>query len=327
MRHPAIHSMPLLLVLTGCQEVQSIFAPQGPRAAEIAQLGWLLLAGGAVVLLTVCLALWLAIHGGPNTRLQLASHSAVIVGGIAFPAVTLSILLGYDLWLMRQSVLANTEPAIRIEVVGEQWWWRVSYLSFDGARVSSANEIRMPAGRAVEFELKSNDVIHSFWVPNLGGKVDMIPGRTTRLRVSADRAGVFRGQCAEYCGGPHAWMGMTVMAMTAEDHAAWFSREATPAVEPQTDIARRGGVLFHAAGCGGCHAVRGTQASGLVGPDLTHVGSRRAIGADLLPMTQANLARFIVDGQTLKPGNRMPPFRVFSADELDAVAAYLHGLR
>jgi cytochrome c oxidase subunit 2 len=326
MRHPAVQCLPFL-ALAGCQQVQSVLAPHGPRAAEIAQLGWLLLAGGAAILLIVCIVLWLAIHGGRNARARLASHSTVVAGGIVFPAITLSALLGYNLWLMREGGRASAEPAIRIEVVGEQWWWRVSYLSFAGARVASANEVRVPIGRAVEFELKSNDVIHSFWVPSLAGKVDMIPGRTTRLRLSVDRTGVFRGQCAEYCGGPHAWMAMAVVAMSAEDHSVWFSNESKAAVEPQTNIARRGEALFRAAGCGGCHTVRGTGATGTVGPDLTHVGSRRSIGADLLPMTQANLARFILDGQTLKPGNRMPPFRIFAADELDAVAAYLHGLR
>jgi cytochrome c oxidase subunit 2 len=327
MRHPALRSVPLTLLLASCQEMQSIFAPQGPRAMEIAQLGWLLVAGGSMVLLIVCFALWLAIYGGSGIRLRLASHATVIVGGIVFPTVTLSTLLGYDLWLVQSGIRAGATPAARIEVVGEQWWWRVLYVGAAGTRVPSANEIRIPVGQSVEFELKSADVIHSFWVPSLGGKVDMIPGRTTRLRVSADRPGAFRGQCAEYCGGPHAWMAMTIVAIPAEDYSAWLCRETALAREPTTDVERRGGALFHAAGCGACHAIRGTQATGTVGPDLTHIGSRRAIGADLLPMTRANLARFIADGQVIKPGNRMPPFRIFSPDELDAVAAYLHGLR
>ena len=314
-------------ILAGCRGEQSIFAPHGPHAAEIAQLGWLLIAGGAAVLLVVCIALWFAIRGGANVRLRLARPSAVIALGIAFPAVTLSALLLYGLWLTRISSLSGASPAVRIEVVGEQWWWRVSYIRPDGTRVASANEIRIPVGQEVAFELSSPDVIHSFWVPNLGGKVDMIPGRTTRLRLRADRPGVFRGQCAEYCGGPHAWMSMRVLALTPEDHEAWLARESEPAGQPSNEAERRGSTLFVAAGCGACHTIRGMQATGTIGPDLTHVGSRRAIAAELLPMTQANLARFIVDGPTLKPGNRMPPFRIFSRDDLDAVASYLHGLR
>ena len=313
--------------LAACGGEQSIFAPRGPQATEIAQLGWLLIAGGAVILLIVCAALWLAIRGAAAARSRLASPSAVVGLGIAFPAVTLSALLVYSLWLTRTNTASGPSPAVRIEIVGEQWWWRVSYVRPDGVRVASANEIRIPAGEAVALELTSPDVIHSFWVPNLGGKVDMIPGRTTRLRLRADRPGVFRGQCAEYCGGPHAWMATRVVAMTPEDYEAWLVREAAPAGEPRDDVERRGRALFLGAGCGACHAVRGTQAGGTIGPDLTHVGSRRAIAAELLQMTQANLARFIVDGQTLKPGNRMPPFRIFSRDDLDAVATYLHGLR
>jgi cytochrome c oxidase subunit II len=329
MKRPVTHIVALvpLGTLAGCRSEQSVFAPHGPQAAEIAQLGWLLIAGGATVLLVVCVALWFAIRGGTTARSRLGSPSAVIALGIVFPAVTLSALLFYGLWLTRMSTVAGSSPAVRVEVVGEQWWWRVSYIRPDGTRVASANEIRIPVGSSVEFELTSPDVIHSFWVPNLGGKVDMIPGRTTRLRLRADRPGVFRGQCAEYCGGPHAWMAISVIATTPEDHEAWLARQAAPAGEPQGDMERRGGALFVSAGCGACHAIRGTQATATIGPDLTHIGSRRAIAAELLQMTQANLARFITDGQTLKPGNRMPPFRIFSRDDLDAVAAYLHGLR
>jgi cytochrome c oxidase subunit II len=316
-----------LSCLSGCGGQQSVFAPRGPQAAEIAQLGWLLIAGGAAVLLIVCTALWFAVRGGADARLRLARPSTVIALGVAFPTVVLSALLLYSLSLTRLSSSAGASSALRIEVVGEQWWWRVFYTQPDGSRVAAANEIRVPVGSSVEFELTSPDVIHSFWVPNLGGKVDMIPGRTTRLRLRADREGVFRGQCAEYCGGPHAWMAFSVIATSTEDHETWLAREAAPAIEPESETARRGHKLFMGAGCGACHAIRGTPANGTIGPDMTHIGSRRAIAAELLPMTQANLARFVTDGQLLKPGNRMPPFRIFSQNDLDAVATYLHGLR
>jgi cytochrome c oxidase subunit 2 len=203
----------------------------------------------------------------------------------------------------------------------------VSYAGADGRSVASANEIRIPAGRAVDFTLRSADVIHSFWVPSLGGKVDMIPGRTTHLRLGADRPGVFRGQCAEYCGGPHALMALEVVAMPAPEFDAWLAAQARPAAEPATDEARRGRALFRAAGCGGCHAIRGTEAEGTLGPDLTHLGGRRSVGVDTLPMNPANLAQFIADGQHIKPGNRMPPFRIFTAEELNALATYLVGLK
>ena len=316
------------VLFTGCKDVQSSLAPRGPGAAQIAELSWVLFAVAASVLLIVLVVCWVAVRGSDAARARVAGTGAVIAGGIAFPVLTLTALLGYGVWLTRASVLsAGGANVTRIEVVGEQWWWRVRYVGPDGQAVASANEIRMPAGTLVEFVLTSPDVIHSFWVPNLGGKVDMIPGRTTQLRVQADSPGVFRGQCAEYCGGPHALMALEVVAMRADEFDAWLASQSGPAAAAQSAAGERGKALFLAAGCGGCHAVRGTDAAGAVGPDLTHIGSRRSIGVDTLPMTQANLARFIVNGQHVKPGNRMPPFRIFAEAELDALTTYLAELR
>jgi cytochrome c oxidase subunit II len=316
------------LAVAGCRDVQSVLSPHGPGAAQIAQLAWLLFGFGAVVLAIVVVALWLAVRGPATARARLADTRAVLVGGVAFPAITLTGLLAYGIWLTQASVSgADHADPVRIEVIGEQWWWRVAYIGSDGRPVADANEIHIPVGRQVEFTLKSADVIHSFWVPSLGGKVDMIPGRTTQLRLTADRPGEYRGQCAEYCGGPHALMALLVVAMPVADFEAWLAAQSRPAVAQETPAAGRGRDLFIAAGCGACHTIRGTPAVGSLGPDLTHVGSRRSVGLDTLPMTSRNLARFIADGQHIKPGNRMPPFRVFSEDELDAVAAYLAGLR
>jgi cytochrome c oxidase subunit 2 len=168
-------------------------APQGPAAARTAVLAWVLFGAGAAIFLGVLLAIWIAIRGPPSTRAWLSQIRAVAIFGIATPAVVLTALLFYGVWLTQASVpVGEGGQPIRIEVVGEQWWWRVGYLAPDGRRVASANEIRIPVNRAVEFSLTSADVIHSFWVPNLGGKVDMIPGRTTYLRLVADRPGVFR---------------------------------------------------------------------------------------------------------------------------------------
>ena len=316
-----------LLLLAGCSGVQSVMAPQGTQAGQIAQLAWILFGLGTLILAIVVAAIWLAIRGPARIRVRLARENAVVVGGIIFPAVTLTFLLGYGVWLTKSNLhAADDANTTRIEVVGEQWWWRIAY-SADGGSVASANEVRIPVGREVEFTLKAADVIHSFWIPSLGGKVDMIPGRTTRLRLTANRPGVYRGQCAEYCGGPHALMAFEVVAMPAREHDSWLNREAGPAATPQGDIEQQGQSLFLAAGCGACHAIRGTAATGTIGPDLTHIGGRRSVGIDTLPLTQANLVRFIVHGQHVKPGNLMPEFRIFSPDERDALAAYLLSLR
>lgn len=317
-----------LLVLTGCREDQSVLFPQGPRAAHIAHLAWLLFGGGSIILIIVIIALWLAIRGSPQARARLAGQGAVVAGGIIFPAITLSALLGYEVMTARATMQARDDGAkVLITVVGEQWWWRITYHSAERTPVPSANEIRIPVGREIEFTLESADVIHSFWIPSLGGKVDMIPGRSTRLRVTADRAGIFRGQCAEYCGGPHALMALAVIAMPEAEFENKLLREAAPAESPSTAVEHDGMALFLAAGCGACHAIRGTDASGTVGPDLTHLGSRRSVGVDTLPLTPDNIARFIVDGQHVKRGNTMPPFRVFSDQELNALASYLVNLR
>ena len=316
------------MALTGCKDVQSSLVPHGPSAAQIATLSWILFAGAAVILLIVLSACWLAMRGPHAARARLAGATAVIVGGVAFPVLTLSALLAYGVWLTHARVQTPThQDMIRIEVRGEQWWWRVSYRGADGQLFESASEIHMPAGQPVAFVLTSPDVIHSFWVPNLGGKVDMIPGRTTHLRLQADRPGVFRGQCAEYCGGPHALMALEVVAMPPEDFAAWLASQARPAAPAQSEVEQRGQALFVTAGCGACHAVRGTEATGVVAPDLTHIGSRRSVGVDTLPLTAANLQRFIVAGQHIKPGNRMPPFRIFNDAELEALSIYLASLR
>jgi cytochrome c oxidase subunit 2 len=317
-----------VLPLGGCFGAQSVLAPIGPEAARIWQLGLLMLVGAALILLIVCAATWIAIRGSDRARRRLASDRTIVAGGIAFPVVTLTALLAYGVWVMRANLApAATAPQLRIEVVGESWWWRIAYRDRRGARIADANEIRIPVGREIEFVLTTADVIHSFWVPSLGGKLDMIPGRQNSLRLRADQPGVYRGQCAEYCGGAHARMSLEVRAMPAAEFDAWLEAASGPAREPADETARRGRELFLAAGCGSCHAVRGTPAEGAIGPDLTIVGARRFIGAATLPTTPAHLAQFITDSQHLKPGNRMPPFRVFTPDELDAVALYLAGLK
>jgi len=302
----------------------SVLAPQSPDAARIAELAWTLFGMAGVVIVIVLLALALALRGSSATRARLATRAMIVGAGIAFPGVVLTLLLAYGTWLMRVGDAEALPPdTLRIEVTGEQWWWRVAYVDAQGQRIASANELRIPVGRTIELSLASADVIHSFWVPRLAGKLDMIPGRTTRLHLRADHAGIFRGQCAEYCGGAHALMAFEVIALAPDEFETWLRREAAAAAEPASEAGRQGRDLFLAAGCGGCHAIRGTEASGTIGPDLTRLASRRWLGANTVRLTADNLAAFIVSSQHLKPGNRMPEFRVFSAEEFSVLTAYL----
>lgn len=316
------------LLLSGCDGVQSALAPQGLQAERAAQLLWVMTAGGAAVLFCVALATALAMFGPERWRRWLGRDSLVVAGGIVFPVVTLTALLGYGLMLTNagDSRRAGAEP-VRIAVVGERWWWRVVYRDRDGRRLESANELRIPVDRPIEIELTSADVIHSFWAPKLAGKLDMIPGRKNVLTLTAKETGVSRGQCAEYCGGAHALMAFHVVAMTPPQFEDWLIREAGPATPPSEPRTQQGMALFAASGCGGCHTVRGTPAAGTIGPDLTHVGGRLSLAAATLPNDEAAFARWIKDNQHIKPGNLMPPYGIFSETELAAISSYLAGLR
>jgi cytochrome c oxidase subunit 2 len=214
-----------------------------------------------------------------------------------------------------------------VEVTGNQWWWTVEYDHPDPSlRVTTANELRLPVGRAVAIHLKSNDVIHSFWVPNLHGKIDLIPGRRNTIRLRADHPGIYRGQCAEYCGLQHANMAFTVIAEAPEAFERWIVAQRQPAPEPSTPEQIRGREVVERGPCAMCHTVQGTRAGGRMGPDLTHVATRSTLAAGTVPNTPGYLAGWIADPQHLKPGTRMPSTGLSSSD-LQAVLAYLGTLR
>jgi cytochrome c oxidase subunit 2 len=313
-----------LAALAGCEGEQSAFVGLGPVASRISVLMWIMFIAATLITALICLLLLVSITGSGTWRQKLTSEKTVVLGGIVFPVVTLSALLIYGFSVLRVGEdLVQAENPVRIAVVGEQWWWRIIYRHDDGRTTESANEIRIPTGRPVEIELTTADVIHSFWLPAYAGKVDMIPGQTNRLHFLADKPGIVRGQCAEYCGGAHALMAFYAMAMTPADYDAWLAKEKADA-KPALD--KKGERLFFASGCGGCHTVRGTQANGTVGPDLTHVGSRLSLGAGILPRTPVSFARWINRHQQIKPENLMPPFGFFSESELQALSAYLNGL-
>lgn len=241
--------------------------------------------------------------------------------------MVLGVLLVYGLALTPDLLAPAPEGSLRIAVTGEQWWWRVRYLPPGGDPVDLANEIRLPVGERVEFSLESPDVIHSFWIPALGGKIDMIPGRVNRLTLQPSRTGVFRGACAEYCGASHALMSFSVVVLEQEDFARWLAHQAQPAPEPTAALAAHGQDLFLANGCGACHAIRGTPADGVVGPDLTHVGGRLSLGAGILPNEPDAFVRWIARTEMVKPGVHMPAFGMLPAEDLEALAVYLEGLQ
>ncbi len=327
----SVRAAPALSVccaLAGCSGVQSAFDPRGPHAEQTATIGWVLIAGATVIFVAV-MALAAYAIAARTGKGWLARREFIIGAGVVFPLVTLSALLVYT--FMATAAMAGRDHSnpLRIEVTGEQWWWRVHYLDADDrVEFATANEIHLPVGRPIELRLRSADVLHSFWLPQLAGKLDMIPGRVNVLRLQADQAGVMRGQCAEYCGGPHALMALYAVAETAEEFERWRARQIESATPAESTAAELGQSLFIERGCGTCHTVRGTPAVGTRGPDLTHVGSRLSLAAGILPNNVGAMAGWIAQSQQIKPGNLMPSFASsFSGEELPVIARYLEGLK
>ena len=307
-----------------------MLAPQGPDARVIADMSWIMFAGATVILSVVMTLALYAIYRAPRKARPMSANALIIGGGVIFPVVTLTALLVYGVHAMAGLRASQAQAGVHAEVTGHQWWWEVRYRDSAGRVIlTDANELHIPVGVPVTLSLRSEDVIHSFWVPTLAGKIDLIPGRTNRIVLHADRPGVYRGQCAEFCGAQHARMAFVVVARTAADHEAWLARLAAGAAPPSTPLTRQGLQAFRAANCVACHTVRGQDGAGTgaVGPDLTHVGARGALLAGTLPNSRDNLAAVIARSQQIKPGNRMPSHPGLDADTLDALAAYLESLK
>ncbi len=321
--------------------VDAVLQPAGPVAAVIAEMSWVLIIGAAIVFCIVMVALLWALLGArhqrgeqPGARRPAAADGRtgtrrwIIGAGFVFPVLVLSALLAYSAWRTGALTLPRTVGEPVISVTGHLWWWEVRYRDpARGLDVVLANEIHLPVGRAITLGLTSADVIHSFWVPALAGKVDMLPGRVHQLRLQADRAGVFRGQCAEFCGAQHARMALHVVAHEAADFERWLLAQARPAQPPQGALAQRGAQVFAEQRCGACHSVRGLGPTASIGPDLTHVGSRLHLAAGTLPMGDAALRDWIADPQRSKPGARMPSYNRLDDASLAALAAFLLQLR
>ncbi|HYF07190.1 MAG TPA: c-type cytochrome [Acetobacteraceae bacterium] len=325
MRRLAI--LALALSAASCSGPQSPLDPRGIQAERLADLSWVLFVGGTLIFGLVFVLTTLALYAPPHWRKAMGSARFIIGGGIVFPVVTLTALLAYTLGVNRALALLNGEQTLRIEIVGRQFWWEMRYLD-SGEGAVTANELRIPAGREVELHLTSGDVIHSVWIPNLHGKMDMIPGRVNRQRLRADRVGELRGQCTEYCGLQHTLMAFSVIVEEPAAFDAWLARQREPVPPPRTEQEAHGMRVFGAAGCGACHAVRGTEWNARIAPDLSRVGSRLTLAAGALPNNLGNLAGWIAAPQDIKPGNHMPAYaRALDGTELRAVAAWLDSLR
>jgi cytochrome c oxidase subunit 2 len=319
------------LGLPACAGTQSALNPAGPHAAAIASLTWLFFAVCAVVYVLVLGATaWAVVRRrrpSDDEPWMTGRVIRTIVGAVAVTIGVLVALLVADAFTSRRINVTDRPDTITIEAIGNQWWWNFRY---KGQRadewVSSPNELHVPTGVPVIIEASSRDVIHSFWVPNLLGKRDLVPGMKTRTWLQADRPGIYRGQCAEFCGHQHANMAFLVVAEPMDQYQAWLQQQRRSAPEPATDDARRGRDLFLGGTCAMCHTIRGTRAGSHLGPDLTHLAGRRTIGAGTLPMTADHLRSWIADSQAIKPGNRMPP-NPLAADDLRALLAYLGTLK
>jgi cytochrome c oxidase subunit 2 len=308
--------------------------PAGPQAARIAELAWPLFWTAALVVVLVALAVMTSTWRARQRRDPLDNRHAerTMRRGVIGATLATSALLFVFLVLSIRAERALGSPAappgaLLIDITGRQWWWQVDYVDkTPSRRVTTANEIHVPVGRPVVLMLRSRDVIHSFWVPNLHGKRDLIPGHATSTWFQADTPGVYRGMCAEFCGAQHAMMALEVVAEPTDRFNAWYAGQLAPAAAPADSLRRHGEALFLGRQCLMCHGVRGTTAAASFGPDLTHLASRRMIAAGTLPNTPTDLARWIADPQRIKPGSHMPA-TPFTPDDLRALVAYLGGLR
>jgi len=305
--------------------LQSVLHPAGPDAGIISQFAWVLFAGGAVIFVAVMALMVLSLRRGAR---PVTPRWWIFGAGFAFPVVVLSALLIWSTWRSAELTPQTSKGALSIGVTAKMWWWEVRYHDpASGREIASANEIRIPVGRPVYLGLSSTDVIHSLWVPALNGKMDTVPGRVTGLTLRADKPGVYRGQCAEYCGEQHARMALHVVAMPPEEFNRWLAREAQPATVPNNALAERGRAAFLEQRCQACHTIRGVTGNARLGPDLTHVGSRLHIAAGTLRNHRGTLAGWIADPQAIKPGARMPAAADLDGETLHALAAYLEQLK
>jgi cytochrome c oxidase subunit 2 len=325
-----------MLLLTGCAgasltaippAVPSTLDAQGPFAASIASLAWFLFVVGALVLAAytglILVASWRRRNAPPRTTPSASIPGLFIpIAGIAIPTIILIGTLVYTLNTM-SAIPSSFPDTMVVEITGHQWWWQVRY---PDAQVTTANEIHIPVRQPVEIRETSTDVIHSLWIPQLNGKMDLFPDRQTSMMIQASQPGTYRGECAEFCGVQHARMELVVVADPPDQFAAWLNAQKVIPLAPTDPHLRQGQQAFLGSACVYCHTVLGTNATGTLGPDLTHLASRQTIGAGTMPNSRGNLAGWVVDAQGIKPGNLMPPVQL-DADQLQAILDYLESLK
>ena len=318
--------------------IQSATNPAGPNAANLSRLWWLMFYVTAAVYVLVMIAVAIAIRKGtrardlspvlnPSPQTETGKRNAVLSATVV-TVVILFVFLIYS-YSTGRALTADLgqKNGLSIEVTGHQWWWEVRYNDVDASNIfTTANEIHIPVGVPVLFTLRGGDVIHSFWVPNLAGKKDLIPGKVSTMWLQADKPGVYRGQCAEYCGLQHARMALWIVADPPDQFIAWRQNQTQGSAPPATDSQKRGQQVFLSTTCVMCHAIGGTTAGANYGPNLTHVGSRNTIAAATLANTREHLMGWVANSQTFKPGNRMPPNNL-SDQDLQAVVDYLQSLK
>jgi|SRR5215213_5087783 len=334
MRFRLIFTAGLVLWLTGCSGQQSALNPQGPHAEHLANLFWVFTAVCSAIWLAVMIVLVIGLARRAPARLDPLQldrgrerRSVIMVSGTVVGTLLTVIALTALSFVSQRRLFAPDKPAITIKVTGLQWWWDVRYETDSPDQiVTTANEIYVPVGKPVAVKLTATDVIHSFWVPSLMGKLDLIPGQENELQFTASRPGIYRGQCAEFCGWQHAHMGLVVVALPVPMFQTWLSSQSLPAAEPEDPARKKGQEIFVSKACFMCHTVRGTSAGSRVGPDLTHFASRQTIASATLPMSRGNIAAWVLDPQGIKPGVNMPNVPL-TPDELESLVSYLEGLR
>jgi cytochrome c oxidase subunit 2 len=315
------------VALAGCgtKITPSMLHTHGSEAQRIAGIWWLMFGLGAGVYAIVGgFVVWAILRGRRHAPGTDGPHENtwIVWGGVIVPVAILAVLAVVTVQATAQ-LRKPEKNALQIEVIGKRWWWEVHYI---GTSITTANEIHMPANRPVEIHLDSDNVIHSFWVPELAGKEDVIPGQHNVLRFTPRTPGSYIGECAEFCGVEHARMGFVVVVQNDTDFTRWMTRDQLTPLPPDSDTAAQGQLVFSRQPCAGCHTIRGTSAQGSVGPDLTDFGGRQTIGARTLANTPSNLAAWIKNPQHYKPGSLMPPSHIDTRD-LDDLVTYLEGLK